>query len=673
MPVQPTYPGVYVQELSSGVHAISGVATSIAAFVGYTAFGPDGVAQRLLGFTDYQRIFGGLAADSELSYAVQQFFANGGTTAYVVRVPRTGAKQAILIMNDAAAAGSLDLTARSTGTWANNLVFDVDYEKAADSSSFNLTITNTATGQSESFPGLSIDNTKANFAVSVINDPDNGSSLVSAAADAGAGKRPQENGLCGGKVDFSKLAQTLGEAVGVTVASKSYTLGLYADLPAALQSPGAGKPAVTATFLNAGDPIPDNVVAACRTLEKALNLALRSAQAGATVRCLPRTSSGSAAPDSIRVVAQFPAGVVPAAVDAILTITAGTPNDAAAALKLTGGTAVAANVARYWVGANRTAGAEKVSQAPSDGSGLPATSAIVNALDALDKIDLFNLLCIPDATRASAGNPNQLDSTVDYNAIFSAAMGKCLLRRAFLMLDPPPDVTDVDKAAAWRATKLSVHDLNGAVYWPRLRLPDPLNNGALRSFAPCGVLAGVYARTDGDRGVWKAPAGIEATLSGVQKLTYTMNDAENGVLNPIALNALRTFPVYGQVSWGARTLVGADGDNQDWKYVPVRRLALFLEESLYRGLKWAVFEPNADPLWAQIRLNVGAFLQDQFRLGAFAGSTPKQAYFVKCDSETTTSTDQALGIVNVVVGFAPLEPAEFVVITIQQMAGQQAA
>jgi phage tail sheath protein FI len=119
--------------------------------------------------------------------------------------------------------------------------------------------------------------------------------------------------------------------------------------------------------------------------------------------------------------------------------------------------------------------------------------------------------------------------------------------------------------------------------------------------------------------------------------------------------------------------VGADADSQDWKYVPVRRLALFLEESLFRGLKWAVFEPNDETLWGQIRLNVGAFLQDQFRLGAFAGATPKQAYFVKCDAETTTPTDQALGIVNVVVGFAPAQPAEFVIITIQQMAGQQAA
>ncbi len=181
--------------------------------------------------------------------------------------------------------------------------------------------------------------------------------------------------------------------------------------------------------------------------------------------------------------------------------------------------------------------------------------------------------------------------------------------------------------------------INAAVYFPRLRMPDPLSENRLADFAPCGAVAGIMARTDVQRGVWKAPAGLAASLSGVQGLTYTMTDRQNGVLNPVGLNCLRTFPVAGHLVWGARTLAGADLLASEWKYVPVRRLALFLEESLFRGTQWVVFEPNDEPLWAQIRLNIGAFMQDLFRQGAFQGSSPRDAYFVKCDRETTTQSD----------------------------------
>jgi len=215
-----------------------------------------------------------------------------------------------------------------------------------------------------------------------------------------------------------------------------------------------------------------------------------------------------------------------------------------------------------------------------------------------------------------------------------------------------------------------VHETNGAAYFPRLRLPDPMNDFQLRTFAPCGVVAGLLSRVDASRGVWKAPAGTEATLVGVQEMVYKLTDAENGALNPLGLNCFRTFPIFGSVSWGARTLVGADAEASEWKYVPVRRLALFLEESLYRGTKWVVFEPNDEPLWAQIRLNVGAFMNDLFRQGAFQGRTPREAYLVKCDKETTTQSDINRGVVNILVGFAPLKPAEFVLIKITQLAGQ---
>jgi phage tail sheath protein FI len=181
------------------------------------------------------------------------------------------------------------------------------------------------------------------------------------------------------------------------------------------------------------------------------------------------------------------------------------------------------------------------------------------------------------------------------------------------------------------------------------------------------------ARTDAQHGVWKAPAGLDATLVGAPALATPLTDAENGELNPLGINCLRAFPAAGRVVWGARTLRGSDALAVEFKYIPVRRTALFLEESLYRGLKWVVFEPNDEPLWAQIRLNVGAFMQDLFRKGAFQGTTPREAYFVGCDRTTTTQSDVDRGVVNILVGFAPLKPAEFVVIQIQQLAGQASA
>jgi phage tail sheath protein FI len=197
-----------------------------------------------------------------------------------------------------------------------------------------------------------------------------------------------------------------------------------------------------------------------------------------------------------------------------------------------------------------------------------------------------------------------------------------------------------------------------------------LRNNQLGDFAPCGAVAGVFARTDAQRGIWKAPAGLDATLNGVQGLSVPLTDGENGELNPLGVNCLRIRPAVGPVVWGARTRQGDDRLASEWKYIPVRRMALYLEESLYRGTQWVVFEPNDEPLWAQIRLNIGAFLQGLFRQGAFQGKTPREAYLVKCDKETTTQNDINSGIVNIVVGFAPLKPAEFVIIQLQQLAGQ---
>lgn len=264
------------------------------------------------------------------------------------------------------------------------------------------------------------------------------------------------------------------------------------------------------------------------------------------------------------------------------------------------------------------------------------------------------------------------------SAVYQAAMEYCVARRALLIVDPP---------AAWgkdpaTATGKAIAGLdalglagtaarNAALYFPRVREADSLSEGRLDTFVPCGAVAGVMARTDVQRGVWKAPAGVDAALNGVQALEVNLNDLENGQLNQLGINCLRSFPGgIGRVVWGARTLRGSDQLADEYKYVPVRRLALYIEESLFRGTKWVVFEPNDEPLWAQIRMNVGAFMHNLFRQGAFQGSSARDAYLVKCDKDTTTQNDVNSGIVNIVVGFAPLKPAEFVIIKIQQLAGQ---
>jgi phage tail sheath protein FI len=285
-------------------------------------------------------------------------------------------------------------------------------------------------------------------------------------------------------------------------------------------------------------------------------------------------------------------------------------------------------------------------------------AAAKTGLNALLKADLFNILCIPPPTPATDVPP----------ALWSDAAALCREQRAFLVVDPPATATpdDVDDWVTDTAGLTGANAANAAIYFPRVRRPDPLRGGATGDFAACGAIAGTYARTDGSRGVWKAPAGIEAGLAGVTALGLPLGEPENGRLNPLGINCLRTFPGVGTVIWGARTLRGADVLSDDYKYVPVRRLALFLEETLYRSTQWAVFEPNDEPLWAQLRASITAFMQDLFRRGAFQGSTPRDAYFVRCDADTTTQYDIDRGVVNVQVGFAPLKPAEFVVISIQQ-------
>ena len=279
---------------------------------------------------------------------------------------------------------------------------------------------------------------------------------------------------------------------------------------------------------------------------------------------------------------------------------------------------------------------------------------VIKGVHALDAVDIFNLLVIPGVMNSEA-----LLAAADY----------CRQRRAFLVVDAAKNIQTPAQMEQAVQTGTLPKTSYGAIYFPWINIPDPLNGGQIRQTSPGGCVAGLFARIDSSRGVWKSPAGTSADLIGVSGLSYNLTNSENATLNALGINCLRVFSG-ATFAWGGRTLEGADQLASEWKYIPVRRLALFIEESIYRETQWTVFEPNAEPLWAQIRLNVGAFLQNLFREGAFQGSTPREAYFIKCDATTTTQTDIDAGAVNIVIGFAPLKPAEFIILRISAKAGR---
>lgn len=760
MPVAPTYPGVYIEEVPSGVHTITGVATSVTAFIGYTARGLVNVPAQLFSFADFEREFGGLSVDSPVGYAVKDFFQNGGGEAWVVRVAKNAAKAAVTLKS-ASGTNVLTLWASSEGIWGNQVRVDVDYDTANPNWQFNVTVTSfverngqMVVDRTETWRNLSMVSTAPNYVETAINAASDLVTVKRLTAPTGSGS--SRSGTFGatdldpyllgtnnktkvavivdGKGPFEfdigkpfaaadapavrhdKIATAIMNAVnplGVTVTKASsatdFTItsastletsevrfvkaserdastvlklgaanGGVETIPAAqirpLQTGTVSAPLATLPTLAA-----DGVVAvelwrgAGTAALETVNLPLWGA--GTTVAvpttlaelldAVQRALRGSTRAEFAGSQATFVNNrlrILPPALDSDLYfkfVNAGT-NTTTATLRLDAA-AADINVARYRLGVGETA-LGQINAVIGKNGDPPGTTELRGSqvdktgLYALENVDIFNILCLPDVTDAS---------------LLAEAIAYCERRRAFMIIDLPATTTSLAKAQTWLAGDgASLRSRNAASYFPRIRESDPLKDGAIGVFPSCGAMAGIYARTDAERGVWKAPAGTMATVSGVAGVAVPLTDMENGVLNQLGLNVIRNFPVYGTVSWGARTMRGADQLADEYKYIPVRRLALFLEESLYRGSKWAVFEPNDEPLWAQLRLNIGAFMHRLFSQGAFQGSSPRDAYLVKCDKETTTQADIDLGRVNILVAFAPLKPAEFVIIRIQQLAGQ---
>lgn len=292
-------------------------------------------------------------------------------------------------------------------------------------------------------------------------------------------------------------------------------------------------------------------------------------------------------------------------------------------------------------------------------------AAILARLDGID--DAALLVFAPDTWAQAQGT-----DSATYAGLHSEVLGYVQNRPKldlFYVADLPPQhdashPTDATSDTASEVASAATSSFMGW-YWPHLVVGDPVGQGLnpTRRIPPAGFVAGLCARTDRLRGVWKAPAGVEATVTSIVGIQHELLDTHQDDLNPLGVNVIRRIPGAGIVVWGSRTTQPAS----EWRYVPVRRTAMFLRKSIYNGIQWAVFEPNNQDLWRALRVTIGAFMETQYRNGAFAGATSKDAYFVKCDAETTPESAQLAGIVNIIVGFAPLRPAEFVVVNLTQM------
>ena len=769
MPVQPTYPGVYVQEVPSGVRTITGVSTSVAMFIGRTKQGPMNEPVSCLNFSDFERTFSSENPGSEMVHAVRLFFLNGGTQCYVMRIA-DGAVQASTTLLNEAGAGVLTVTAKSAGLIGNSIRLGVSYNTQYPESTFNLEvfrwITNGAGQQvktdGEIWPRLSMDPSSARYVGQFINQnsklinvsvlpalipaangySQSGRPLRTAAAnfriDLGAAMANNRNRFRI-SVDGGSFANVDLSGLDLTKTPNNIARDIQDSINAVLQ---AG--ALVSVTLEAGLPNTNSLIriastngdvkiepASDKDLAQALMLGtalggievsrfaeLRPAPTGMVFKLANLNTFGALPQNAFKVIrinntdidltntletvagggSMYQDGFTPVPsitgnndgvrekwsiiANAINARQISDPNfrwsaqvwgsrlalipgegsdNSRGSIVTNDGAAAGTNIGPYFGSNFRYFSLGAPGGVTGNDGNSPTLITYNSAFEKIEQeVDIFNLMVLPK----DSGHTEAVT-----NSLWGAASVFCQQRRAFLLMDAPETWTTVQEAThpanGVNSLRIGLVKDHSAIFYPRITIKE---NGLNVQTGPSGAIAGLMARTDADRGIWKAPAGTEADIRGITGLEYRFSDRQNGVLNPQGINTLRVFP-NGIVNWGARTMDGDDDFASEWKYIPVRRTALFIEESLYRGLKWVVFEPNDEPLWAQIRLNVGAFMHNLFKQGAFQGEK-KEAYFVKCDKETTTQNDINLGIVNVWVGFAPLKPAEFVIINLQQMTGQ---
>jgi phage tail sheath protein FI len=767
MPATLTYPGVYIEEIPSGVHTIAGVATSIAAFVGWAPKGSNTEATLVESWSDFQNQFGGLSQSNGLpnylGYSVNRFFGNGGQQAYIVRLVANGndgtmpAGLASANLTDTNNNIFLTLQAANPGNWATNYGITIK-ASTADPTRFSLAVVYVSPGSNpqvvESYQNLSLAPSDPLYVVTVINSDSNFVAFAPGYAPPSLLLPPSSNipptlfMLAGTQPIFlqdnSSQANTYLEIqanqpakwpANFAVSVKAAVNGLSNnfDLEVLYHPPsggvGVGSNAIVVESFPNLSVNPNDPNYAVAVLNSSSNFVMVPSSytplpsAGKLTLALPSTfpstptaqltSNGTVSlqdhssppvtfltlqassplgwPQNFGVLTQangtgfdlevvyYPASgaagnvALPVVLELFKGLSVSAPNITASQFIALPSGYTPPSPAPVLNLASKFPSAPTMLVPNVDGTVLqPNTAAFENKmLDThgdgthgvflLKRVDIFNLLCVP-------GETSKLGASA---AVLSQLEAFCVQERAFLIIDS--DLNDTYSNLQKNGPSSAIigpNATNAALYFPWIQAPDPLVGNRLAYFPPGGSVAGIYAATDAARGVWKAPAGIDAGLTGVSGLQYNLTDLENGDLNIQGINCLRQFRVYGDVVWGARTLQGSDQAGSQWKYIPIKRLALYIESSLYEGTQWVVFEPNDEPLWGQIRLNVGAFMQGLFLQGAFQGSTPAQAYFVKCDAENNPQSSIDQGIVNILVGFAPLFPAEFVVIQIQQIAGQ---
>ena len=649
-----TAPGVYVEEVSSGVRPIQAAGTSTAAFFGESERGPIGALVKIFNFTDFQTVYGGfLGGGRYLAHSVYHFFNNGGAACYVGRVA-PGAGTAGVTVRDRAAAPqvSMDLDAASPGAWGNGVMVTVSSAASTDPANlFTLTVhqDNAVPGDPpvvlEVYPDLTMDPASPAYVESAVN-----SRSAYLRVTVNAGNTNEARGFSEGAVVIVDGDPLLG------VGQRQFQLNVNGD--------GFRTVDLTAALASVDLTDPEAVAAGIQVAVRAL-APLRASTPAGSYSAATVTFTETAAPNGRF---RITAGGDPSAASSVrVQDAANTTVNAAGSLGLGLGSRTEVFGAAgmrpqdtapgdfYFLGDDTVAGAVTAVRVGDDG-GTPQDQDFIDALPLLDTVRDVSLIAIPG---------------VGSEAVVDAGMNYCARRPlsdCFFIGDMESTDDSYVDAIGFRDA-LNNPNSYGAVYFPWLRTLDPAGLSPEPIVVPpSGFVAGLYGRIDARRGVWKAPAGTEAILAGAVGLAAELNDVQHGDLNnhPKSISVIRRFPTTGIVTWGARTV----SSDPEYKYIPIRRTAIMLRVSIFNGIQWAVFEPNDAPLWSSLRLNIGAFMNTLFRRGAFQGATPAEAYFVKCDAETTTQADIDLGIVNVLVGFAPLKPAEFVVVRISQKAGQ---
>lgn len=638
-----SYPGVYVEEVSSGIRPIEAASSSTAAFVGLSEKGPDNEALRVTSWTEFQRHYGAHINDGYLAHSVFQFFNNGGRQCYIVRITRADARVANVTVQNRATVpvNGLVFSAKNKGAWGNFLYLQIEDGSSDSGNTFKISIRKQVEvdlvpadflniAPLETHDDLSMDPASAKYVVEVLRQ---NSTLIDASIDA-VNTSLQRGFHRGGNGPALPVSPNLNFQINLDGDGYQQVvlpggLGTMAAVAGAIQTAvtaltrlktstdPAAFTGFTSVVVNGGTPT-EHLLLASGTTSAVSAVRMQNASANNAAASL-KLGEGNGGYSENGLADRRPAN--------------------ASAIQV-GDAAVAAPVSAVTLGLDGTAALTELSY-----------SAGFTHLN--NKTD-FSLLAVP-----GVGTTTMVDQGMAY-------CQNRPLQDVFYIGEMDQDDDTPSEAESFRKA-LTTPNSYGAVYFPWIKALDPSGvSSEPILLPPSGYIAGLYARIDAKRGVWKAPAGTEATVNGAVGLGINLTDTEQGNLNKIHVNCLRRFASSGIVSWGSRTITA----DPEYKYVPVRRMAIMLRVSVYNGIQWAVFEPNDEDLWAALRLNIGSFMTTLFRQGAFQGNSPSKAFFVKCDGETTTQTDIDLGIVNVLVGFAPLKPAEFIVVKISQKAGE---